>query len=449
MKKNLLLAGAFLTLGFASNAQWVTQNTAFAKAARGISGIYMVDANTVWAIAFSGNGGTAPLMEYTKTSNGGTTWMADSVKGAPVGDALASICAISKDTAWASVFGNGTTVGGIYRTNNGGTTWTNQSSAAYNASSFPDWVYFFDKNHGVSFGDPNTVGASSVPHWEIYTTSNGGTNWVLSDSTKTPPILSGEYGNANGYAVAGGVLYAGTNMGQVLKSTDMGVHWTATTASAAMAPISNIAFKDANNGLATIYGTTKDSIYATTNGGTTWTKVAKTGRYLHSGLCYSTMGGGMYISTGASTGMYGTSFSTDNGMTWKTQDTANQHLAVAFMGTTGWTGGFNTSSTVGGIYKWTGSAFAIEEQHVAYEAGLSVYPNPNNGMFQIALSNFSGKTPQLAVYDLLGNVVFQSSENVAGNLFLKDVDLSSYSTGMYIVRVVDGAKVYTAKVVRQ
>jgi hypothetical protein len=55
MKKNLLLAGAFLTFGFASNAQWVTENTGFAASARGINSIYIANANTAWAVAFDGS----------------------------------------------------------------------------------------------------------------------------------------------------------------------------------------------------------------------------------------------------------------------------------------------------------------------------------------------------------------------------------------------------------
>jgi photosystem II stability/assembly factor-like uncharacterized protein len=349
---------------------------------------------------------------------------------------------LNKDTAWASVFGDQTSlVGGVYRTNDGGATWTQQTTAAYTVSSFPDWVYFFDKNNGISFGDPN-------PNWEIYTTSNGGTTWTAVPAANLPTVPGGEWGNANGYAVAGGSIYATTNMGEVIKSSDMGMHWTSSTVLVSGMGINNISFKDANNGLAVLPFSGGDSLYKTTDGAVTWTRVAKTGRFLNSGLAYTTLNGGSYVCTGAATGMYGTSYSLDNGTTWMMEDTTNQHLAVAFMGSTGWTGGFNTSSTVGGIYKWTGTMFAVNELH-ATESGISVYPNPNNGVFQITLNNFSGKQTQVAVYDLLGNVVFQSADNAAGSQFVKQVDLSSYATGMYIVRVTDGTKVYTAKVTRQ
>ncbi len=437
--------GAILTCGIAANAQWLRQATAFAKPSRGISQIVIVDANTSWAIAYDGSGAGAPTRDFTRTSNGGTLWKADSVKATPAIDPnnqIAAITAISKDTAWVSLFGNGTSIGGVYRTNDGGMTWTKQATATYNAGSFEDWIYFWDKNNGVAFGDPNTT------NWEIYYTTNGGTTWTAVPAANLPTVGAGQWGVTGVFSVAGGAAYGGTNYGAVLKSVDMGVHWTASTVHGG-SQIDKVVFKDANNGMAVV-GPNNDSIYTTTNGGTSWTYVPKTGRFLTSGLAYASgLNGGSYVCTGAATGMVGTSFSTNNGATWQAMDTLKQHTAVSFMGTTGWTGSFDSSSTVGGIYKWMGMPFAINEIQPVYQTGLSVYPNPNNGTFQIALSNFTGNQTQITVYDLVGNLVFESSENTAGNLYVKEVDLTAYPTGMYIVRVQDGAKVYTAKAIRQ
>jgi photosystem II stability/assembly factor-like uncharacterized protein len=441
MKKNLLLLAAGILVAAGTNAQgWVTQNTGFTVAKTGIRTISIVDANTVWVSTYGP--GTANSHAFARTINGGTTWIADSVKTVPAMpkvNAFSNICAKGKDTAWACMYGDNTVSGGgIYHTTDGGITWALQSTAAFTLSSFPDFVYFFDKNNGVALGDPN-------PGFEIYTTSNGGTNWTAVPTGNIPATLAGEYGNANGFSVSGNTIWATTSAGRVLKSTDMGLHWTASVVGSISENISMLSFKDATHGLAVILGTS-DSIMRTTDGGTTWALVPATGRFLHSGLCYAPGTPGMYVNTGAAATKKGTSFSLDDGATWMKEDTIAQHTAVAFLNTsTGWTGNFNTSATVGGIFKWTGDIMAIEENQSVN--GISLYPNPNKGQFQIELKELSGKALQINIFDITGKVVYQSSEGNSNSVFMKNVDLSASPKGMYFVQIRDGDKMSTRKIV--
>ena len=63
----------------------------------------------------------------------------------------------------------------IIKTTDGGITWITQSTAFGNVSRFMDErIYFFDDNNGFAFGDP--IGGYN----EIYTTTNGGDNWISS-----------------------------------------------------------------------------------------------------------------------------------------------------------------------------------------------------------------------------------------------------------------------------
>ena len=438
MKKHLLFAGAGLLAGISLNAQWVTENSGFATASRGITQMYAVDANVVWAAAYNGANPSKNTNDFTRTSNGGTTWTADSIKATPAipqTSVISNIAPISKDTAWACMYSLSASVaGGIFRTNNAGVTWTMQSTAAFNLTSFPDFVYFWDKNNGIAFGDPN-------PGFEIYTTSNGGTTWTAVPSANIPASLAGEYGNVNGFSQAGGTIWAATTMGRVLKSVDKGMHWTVGTAMANRG-LNKVVFKDASNGLATI----GDTIMRSTDGGGTWNMVTKTGRFLHNDLCFASGATGAYVCTGAATGLSGSSYSIDNGTTLVIMDTAIQHTAVAFVNTaTGWSGGFNTSSSVGGMFKWASPLGILE--HTLTSGTLTVYPNPTTGSIQISLENGTGKQNQVTIYDLVGNVVFQSAENTSSALL--NVDLSNVPAGMYIVQVIDGQKRFTSKVIRQ
>ena len=78
--KKLLLALSLIALYSTINAQWISQETDFTVANRGLSEIHIIDANTVWALAYDG----APLtnthttadniQEFTRTLDGGATW---------------------------------------------------------------------------------------------------------------------------------------------------------------------------------------------------------------------------------------------------------------------------------------------------------------------------------------------------------------------------------------
>jgi hypothetical protein len=250
--------------------------------------------------------------------------------------------------------------------------------------------------------------------------------------------------------VYGNTIWASTSLGRVVKSTDMGMHWTVATIKA-NAPVFTMSFRDVNNGLARV-GTSNDTLMKTTDGGATWTRVIYTGRFLTAGLAYAGGAtGAAYICTGSKTGKKGTSFSIDDGATWNMIDSTVQHTAVAFMNTTtGWTGSFNTSATVGGIYKWNWSGLAIGIAEHKNASELSVYPNPNNGQFQIALTNMGSKQTQISVYDLLGKQVYLKNEQTIGNgLMVQDIDLANCSKGIYIVQVRDGEKLFTNKIIVQ
>ena len=75
MKKILLSISFFSLTFFSSNAQsWVEQATGFDAASRGVNEIQIVDANTVWALAYDGTDTTNNIQEFTRTTNGGSTW---------------------------------------------------------------------------------------------------------------------------------------------------------------------------------------------------------------------------------------------------------------------------------------------------------------------------------------------------------------------------------------
>ncbi len=460
MKKHLLLISSFLTFAGASKAQWVQQNSNFTADSRGINSITIQDDNTAWAVAYDGSGGQAKIQEYTKTSDGGLNWsMGTIVVPRPATFGIANISALNKDTAWAALFDENSadTTQGIYKTVDGGTTWTQLKKAAFGNGSFTNLVHFWDKNNGVAMGDPKGG------YFEIYTTTDGGTNWarVANTNNVLSPIKSDEWGLTNSFTTFGNTIWLGTDYGRVLKSTDMGLTWTASSTpfnAATKKQISGLAFRDANNGIVGWYDSSvKKMKYAkTTDGGTTWTAVTSTGFNYYADFCW-VPGTNMYVSVGADfqTPFKGTSMSTDDGATWKAiEDTTMvpQRTAVAFLKETlGYAGGFN-SVNGGGMYKWSTKIVPFDigvKENTVPKGTVVAYPNPVNDVVSVILTGFSGRNTEVTIYNVMGEKVYTHENTYATPNYTKHIDFSQMPGGVYIISVNDGTYTYTQRVVKQ
>src|SRR5436190_18660932 len=179
MKKLILIFSFFLTYEN-SNAQgvWVSQATGFTTVSSGVRNISVVDTSVVWICPYDGSGGGFPRQDYSRTIDGGAHWQAG-VTPAPAVWEYAMIEGSSATSAWAVYYNAALSPAGngqVWHTTNGGTSWTQQGANAIYTTlgqSFPNVIHFFDDNNGVIIGDP--IGGE----FEIYTTTNGGTNWVV------------------------------------------------------------------------------------------------------------------------------------------------------------------------------------------------------------------------------------------------------------------------------
>ncbi len=351
--KNPKTVGKVSTVKHTEDGTWTLQATGFTTASRGINYLSVVDNNNVWAAAYNGTSTTTYITEFTRTTNGGATWTPGVPTGYTSGWGSSMIFATSANTAYMPVF-NATAGGGrILKTTDGGATWTHQTTATFaGPAGFPNVLHFFNQNEGFCMGDPNGG------YWELYTTSDGGTNWNRVPSANIPaPVASDEYGVVGYYSAVGNTLWFTTNKGRIIKTTDKGATWTASTTPIASGNQFKIKMKDVNNGIIIDVVATTPLYYRTTDGGATWSPIVASGNFYDADFCYVPGTLNAWVSTGSATGFTGCSYSVDNGNTWTdyTSQVGLQHLAVAFFdNTTGWAGAFNTSATVGGIYKFNG-----------------------------------------------------------------------------------------------
>ncbi len=302
---------------------WTLQFSGTESEFRGLSA---ASPEVVWAGARGG--------VYARTTDGGRNWSADTVPGATD---LFFIDAHAVDSLTAYLLGTSFDGGraAIYKTTDGGASWTEQ----YHSESpgvFFDGLAFWDAESGVAFSDP-VDGA-----FLIVVTDDGGATWDRVAPENIPQPLPGEAGfAASGTAIAvqgmerAWIGTGGGSMARVLRTTDRGRTWSVAETplpGGQTAGIFGIAFRDSLNGIAVGGDHTKRheasrNIMRTEDGGITWSLVGSSApagvRY---GVAYLQAGNfPMYVATGPS----GWGYSLDEGSTWVAIDTLSVNTVTA------------------------------------------------------------------------------------------------------------------------
>lgn len=448
MMKKLLSISLFLSFAAISFGQWVQQASGFSTASRGVNHICAVNENIVWAAAYDGSTASLEIQEFTRTLDGGTTWVPGMI-GSAAGLEFAMIYAVNADTAWVPLFrSSGSLAQGIFVTHDGGLNWSRQTTASYSdASSFPNVVHFFNENDGFAQGDP--IGG----YYELYTTSNGGTTWTRVPQANIPAPLSGEWGIVGYYDAVGDTICWGTQKGRIFRSTDKGLNWT--VSQTPLNTYTDIKMASGMHALAQDKGASSTgTIYETFDGGATWALVNYTGSCYTNSMAHVPGTQATFVSTGAATALSGASYSYDGGHTWTdfvgTQGI--QFLATDWVNNaTGWAGDFTdalTPSTVGGMYKYNGVLTEVME-NLQKEQGVVAYPNPSAGVFTFALKGFDNEEVILNIRDLSGRLVYSSTQEQSLITYNLMVDLSNVTAGFYIAEIQSGSFKWTKKLVRQ
>ena len=77
---------------------------------------------------------------------------------------------------------------------------------------------------------------------------------------------------------------------------------------------------------------------------------------------------------------------------------------------------------------------------------FSIYPNPNKGQFMVSLNSSSNENVMITVYDIRGRKIYDNTFENSSN-FNQSINLNAVQSGMYLVKVSDGDKQATRKII--
>lgn len=229
-------------------------------------GITFADADHGWAVGADSLWGESGVI--MATDDGGATWTPQTSN---LAGPLAGVDFVDAQTGWAISdqawsFGTGANTC-IERTMDGGETWIPLYVAA-NASLSA--VQFFDADNGWASGTWGPQEGDSKP--ALFSTANGGFTWVRHALPKGAPAMTGlQFVDASeGWAVGTAYDYTtDTETGWAFHTTDGGATWTRVDALSDALP-NVVHFVDGDHG----YVGGDNGVWRTSDGGATWQEVA-------------------------------------------------------------------------------------------------------------------------------------------------------------------------------
>ena len=409
-----------------------------------------VDEKVAWVITLGGNFSTSPWYyvdtahHFSRTADGGKSWSSGTYPSVGGGFA-ANIFPLSYDTAW--VAHNDYVLGGVlYRTFDGGETWTNRFSAPRGVV---DWVHFWDKKNGTAVFDPDSLG------FGIYKTTTSGVTWQRVASLPKPYL--GEYAFSGNYATSGDVMVFPTNKGRIFRSNDCGQTWTVSSLLVPAEEPNDISCDDNGNCLLTSGNYTGRNPFTgrfhySSDTGKTWRP-----RILneYSGTAVEYIPGtslalaAVRENNSYLTGHFRLLLTADHGLTWQVIDSTLRIKALSFMSrTSGLATEYQNDDTESMIYYYIGSPLVGLWSREILRGGFEVSPNPVvSDNLHISLSGFETNDYRLLVNNVAGELVYAQNISFSEKQELI-VPVNNWQSGIYILTLTSNKGSVNRKVVK-
>ncbi len=345
-----------------------------------------VSATTGWVVNFNG--------EIYKTTDGGQTWTLQLMARTREGDDIEfrSVGFANEQVGWAGSLSEGHV---LYETRDGGDTWQDIShkiTGAEVAGICGLWVV----NENVIYG----VGRYMSPARMLKST-DGGQSWVAKDISPLAETLIDVFffDENHGFIVGGDHPSLRQGHAVVLETVDGGDTWTVRHRSSELSEWGwKISFPMSQTGYVSVERSIGAKVLKTTDGGQTWAEINRIpGSRPLQGIVFVTEDVG-WVSG------WGTTFmTTDGGSTWEKVEEIDGRINRFRMvnDSLGYAVGHQ-------VYKFTGAIPTGREEAplpaVAFRLDAN-YPNPFGNATTIAYTLRQSAHVRLAIYDLLGRRV--------------------------------------------
>lgn len=356
-----------------------------------------------------------------KSTDGGLTWNEVAYSGIsffPNGENFVNLDFVTEDIGFAVVG----THGSVFKTSDGGSTWTQFINSMSNMC-YVQGMYFFDENKGI-------VGGSGCFSGEYFDRYDNGTwtgssvfwSWDGNDRITNIDFYDANYGLATSLS------------GLVFKTMDGGVNWDTISTGLWQPELHDVTI--VNDTLAYIaYGEDGIGVLHTTDGGDTWSIDNTSGTFLYPTFfaAHTSAATVTYIGGRPSFGTHGTIFSHGINDQWWWYDDVDQAIydidsysdsTVFAVGDSGYVITNADPLTLGIASSPTDLQFGV-------------YPNPTADNVMLELGDFEGDLIQIRLYDLHGKLIRNIERGFATRL---DLDLQNIPNGVYLIEVSDGVR---------
>lgn len=438
MKKLLLFISLAFALGSA-NAQSVSMCPLQTNSSNEYARLYAAPQHDVLWIGMDNN-----TKKFARTIDAGNTFSYGTIPET-ANRGVVCMAAIDGQTAWAALQSfTGNDGGAIWKTTDGGTTWTKQTNSNEFAGGFLDYISFFTPDSGVAFGDPNGG------YYEIYTTADGGTTWNRVPQSNIPAGLSGEFGMyGNFYCSAQNSIWCLTDHGRVYFSNDRGYHWQVSMIKSGVnGVVSSIGMTDS------VYGAACEppwspTIYLTNDGGINWTPQSIPGSANAERVSAIKNTPGAFVYCDAFAGIFAT---TDNFVTTFPITTNSNPLMgwslVMYDATIGWTNPI-ASITDSALIKISNAVTGINDGNTLSNlSSLNVFPNPvETGYALVSYSLKNSTEVKISLLDISGKELKHQTEKGKAGSNAVVFDFKNIQQGLYLLKLENGNQTSFSKVI--
>jgi photosystem II stability/assembly factor-like uncharacterized protein len=250
---------------------WIISSTPFSG-----GDLSFLDDNNGWMLADLGVGAGSNAVAVFQTRDGGATWTQtytndpnnpEAGDSLPLGGIKADLVPLDMQTAWVGgvVYAPGTVY--LYRTNDGGRTWTQvplelpPDAENFELGIDEDQMYFVSASDGFL----TLRMAGDATQTAVYVTNDGGETWKLT------PTLIPNAGASDFMSAAEAVIYNGE---QFYVTRDAARTWVTVTPDIVFGDsFATMDFVNPNNGWIITLANEHRSLYRTHDGGATWLPV--------------------------------------------------------------------------------------------------------------------------------------------------------------------------------